>query len=183
MSQQNSKRRCPRCGLDNDSDALFCGGCQYQLTRHGTGSTADIRRATTSPVDNLIGNTIPILSPDLATPKKRNIIRVLFFTVLFILIVGALILGINLGKGSTSTSNNGKTPATGVVSTSGNTPVQGNTTPTTEITPTPTDTPTPTPTPLPFTVSKTGDVCQPPFSQFQASGWVLVKNDTIPIVV
>lgn len=44
---------------------------------------------------------------------------------------------------------------------------------------TPTDTPTNTPTPLPYSISKTGDVCKPPYSQFQASGWVAEKSSFV----
>lgn len=51
------------------------------------------------------------------------------------------------------------------------------------LTPTPTFTPTPrptiTPTPLPYTVSQTGDVCQPQFNKFQASGWVAENNSFV----
>jgi hypothetical protein len=44
---------------------------------------------------------------------------------------------------------------------------------------TPTSIPTATPTPIPYSVSKTGDVCKPPYSQFQASGWVSEKNSFV----
>src|SRR5436309_3413523 len=125
MSQQNSKRRCPSCGLDNDPNALYCGGCGYQFTRYALGSTTDLRRATTTSVDNLIATAIPPLYPGFASHKKRNIIRVVFFTVLAILIIGTLILGINIGRGGSTVTNNAiNTPTTGIVPISGNTPVQ-----------------------------------------------------------
>lgn len=44
---------------------------------------------------------------------------------------------------------------------------------------TPTSIPTATPTPVPYSVSKTGDVCKPLYSQFQASGWVSEKNSIV----
>lgn len=165
MSQQNTKRRCPNCGLDNDPDALFCGGCQYQLTRDGTGSTTDLRRASFTPVDDLIGATLPTFYPGIATPKKRNFIRVTFFTVLMILIVGALILGINIGKGgATATNDTGKNHLAGITPTLGNTPVQGNNTSTAAIS---------RPTSLPTTPTPT--LCSPtPCVLYQAggsSGW------------
>jgi len=59
---------------------------------------------------------------------------------------------------------------------------ESNMTPTVENVPTATPIPTsppPAPTPLPYPVSKTGDVCQPPFSQFQATGWVPEKNSFV----
>ncbi len=66
---------------------------------------------------------------------------------------------------------------------SDNTPsTSENTTPTVENIPTATPQPTsppPTPTPLPYPVSKTGDVCKPPFSKFQAAGWITVKNSFV----
>lgn len=57
-----------------------------------------------------------------------------------------------------------------------------NTTPIGEPIPTATPQPTtppPTPTPLPYPVSKRGDVCQPPFSKFQATGWQTVQNSFV----
>lgn len=167
MSQQYTQRRCPNCGLDNDPDAVYCGGCQYHLTKDGTSSTTDLRRATFTPVDNLIGATLPTFYPGIATPKKRNFIRVAFFTTLAILIIGALILGISIGKQGTqatngTTNNIGKSPLTAISPTPGNTPAQENGTSTTTI-PSPTSPPI-TPTPIPSLCSPT------PCVLYQAGG-------------
>lgn len=47
----------------------------------------------------------------------------------------------------------------------------------------PTVVPTPilsnSPTPLPYTVSKTGDVCKPPYNLFQATGWIAEQNSLV----
>lgn len=81
-----------------------------------------------------------------------------------------------------STQNESKnSPQSNVTSTLEITATIGNTP--TKVMPSPTNTPrltpTPTPTPLPYTVSKTGDVCQPPFSTFQASGWAAEGNSFV----
>ena len=130
-------------------------------TRDGTGSTTDLRRASFTPVDDLIGATLPTFYPGIATPKKRNFIRVTFFTVLMILIVGALILGINIGKGgATATNDTGKNHLAGITPTLGNTPVQGNNTSTAAIS---------SPTSLPTTPTPT--LCSPtPCVLYQAGG-------------
>lgn len=160
MSQHNSKRHCLNCGIDNDADAIYCGGCGYEFTQSIIDSTTNIKSAPVTPLDNLIGTTIPTLYPHLTTPKKRNIIRVVFFTVLIILILGAFMLGrIGQGGSTTASKNTGTTSAAGTVTGSRNTPIPDNNT-STAVIPSPTILPptsTPTPTPIPCTTGENGN--------------------------
>lgn len=154
-------KRCPQCGTENEPEALYCGHCRHEFTGDKTDVPTDVRSAPltpadtdipatiparTTPVDNFIGTTIPTLYPHLAVPKKRNTIRIFFFSLLAVLIIGALIFGVYLGRQGTPAPNKGSASIAQTVPASGNTPVQGNTT-TTSVIPSPTS-PPPTPTPI-----------------------------------
>ena len=95
MFQQHS-RTCPRCQYERLADEKYCGNCGLALT----GAEENHQTVGVHLAHGVDATMLASSRSSLYPALHRNLRRLLFSLVLFLIIVGTFILGINVGKGA-----------------------------------------------------------------------------------